>query len=139
MESFLESWQEYLQKHLRQKNFSHEDWGAVARWLLENSSRPVAEDRKMLVNFHRPAALTELISKRGPYREKVGIMDEKISCRKNGKEEEIKGSTEKRILEALFEELEERMEKYGMNKDFLQTKALRMLAEHLGSLQEVKE
>ncbi len=139
VENFLEGWQEYLQKYLRQRNFSHEDWGAVARWLLENSSRPVAEVREMLVNFHRPAALTELISKRGPYREKVGIMGEKISYRKKGEEEKMKGSAKKRISEALFEELEKRLEKCDMNKDFLQAEALRMLAEHLGSLQEVKE
>jgi CRISPR-associated protein Csx10 len=131
IKKFERRWQEYLSASLQQNNFSQVQWSAVSRWLKENSKRPLLEIKEIFTEFHSPEKITELVGSRRPSRDKKKFL-----------EEEGQAARGRGPLKKAFEELETRMKKTEIVdeskavKEYLQPKAIEMLADYIESLRE---
>ncbi len=125
--NFERWWKHYLIENLHQKDFDHPEWIAVTRWLRENSKKPIKEIIELIKKFHSPEKLAELVKQRDAYRDKKKFLEDK-------------GKKGFESLSDSFKKLSERLSTENETvRQYLQIKAIEMLADFVASLTEKKK
>ena len=117
-EVFIELWDEYLEKQLREIDFSNQRWRAVSRWLRSNSRAGIKE----ISQFKTPEEpLSDLIDQRKALPVKETFFDKK--------------AIEKKVLNSVLNELSKRLENVENDsiKEYIQMKATEALADFIAS------
>ncbi|MEM3563790.1 MAG: RAMP superfamily CRISPR-associated protein [Candidatus Jordarchaeaceae archaeon] len=123
---FEKWWKEHLMRNVDPKDFDGEKWIAISRWLRSNAKKSIKDIKGGIDNFHVPERpLNDLIVSKKAYRDKKKFL-----------EEEQKG---KEKLKSLLDVLSERLSENEEIKEYLQIRAVEILADFIAPLKKEGE